>query len=152
MCKVIHGIDTPGVSGPVVGGMADTINRWVSHIHIRRGHVNLGSQRMLSIRKLALPHPLKEIEIFLDTTFAKRTILAGFIPTTPVLAYFLGIQAADICQFRFNQLDCITIELLVVIGGKEKALIPIESQPSHILLDGIHVLDIFLGRIRIIKA
>ena len=71
---VVHRIDAPFVTGPVMGGVQDAVHDRVSQIQIGRGHVDLGPQRFLAIRELTAFHPGKEIQILCHGAIAKRAV------------------------------------------------------------------------------
>jgi hypothetical protein len=51
-----------------------------------------------------------------------------------------------------DQLNSECIKLIKIIGGIEFPVIPVESQPVDIFLDGFYIFHLFLGRIGIVKA
>jgi hypothetical protein len=61
-------------------------------------------------------------------------------------------EAVHIGLSIFNELDGVSIELLEIVGGVKEAIIPIEPEPSDILDNGIHILDVLLARIGIIES
>ena len=44
MCEIVHRIDAPGISGSVVCHMSHTVDNRITHVHIRRCHVNTGTK------------------------------------------------------------------------------------------------------------
>jgi hypothetical protein len=63
---VVSGVDTPLVSRVRVGMEPNAVSNKVPHAGVGVLHVHLDSQRALSFLETALPHFLKQIEIFLD--------------------------------------------------------------------------------------
>ena len=59
MGKVVHGINTPLVSGTVMLGVQDSIENRIAHEHIRRGHVYFGTEYPGPIGKLTFSHPFE---------------------------------------------------------------------------------------------
>ena len=43
--EVVHRVDAPVVAGPVVRDAANAVDGRVPHIHVGRGHVDLGPER-----------------------------------------------------------------------------------------------------------
>ena len=44
MGKIVHRVDAPFVTGPVVGYSQNPVNHRVPHIQVGRSHINLGPQ------------------------------------------------------------------------------------------------------------
>ena len=78
MREVIKRIDAPFVSLSVVMTVQYSVNDGVSHVQIRRGHINFGSQASFPVRKFAVFHPLEQIEIFLDASVPVRAFFSRF--------------------------------------------------------------------------
>jgi hypothetical protein len=51
-----------------------------------------------------------------------------------------------------NQLLGKGVHLLEIVRGVVHPLGPVESEPAHVLLDRLHVLSVFFGRIRVVEA
>ena len=66
--------------------------------------------------------------------------------------YLVQRQLADKRLAGLDQLDCETVELFKIIGGKVNIFTPVEAEPLYVLLDRIDVLDVLFGRVRIVKA
>ena len=60
MCKIIHRVDAPGVTCSVMRHMCHTVDDRVTHIDIRRCHINFRTQNLFSILKFSVLHILKE--------------------------------------------------------------------------------------------
>ena len=61
MGKVIHRVNAPCIAGVVVCHTGYTVDDRVSHVDIRRSHINLGTKHLLTILILALFHFLKKL-------------------------------------------------------------------------------------------
>ena len=59
MGKIIHGIYAPGISRVMMAHMGHTVNDRITHIHIRRGHVNSGAQNLFPVGIYAILHFFK---------------------------------------------------------------------------------------------
>ena len=59
-------------------GTLDTIDDGVTHIHIGRSHIDLGTKSLFTIGKFPSFHTTEEVEVFFNGTVAVRTFLAGF--------------------------------------------------------------------------
>ena len=150
--KVVHGIDAPLVAGPVVFGMADAVQRGVTHDHVGRGHVDLGAEHMLPVGELAVAHPVEQIEVFLDGTVPVWAFRARLRQRAPAGADFLGALAVHIRLAVTDELLGERIQLIEVVGSVIFPIVPFAAEPVHVFTDGIHVFGIFLHRIGIVEA
>ncbi len=148
---VVHRINAPLVTGSMVMGVHDTIHHRISQIEIVSCHIDLGAQRSSTVGKLPCLHSLEQVQVLFDRPVAERAVLAGFSQSAAVLSHLLTVQIANKCLAIANQLQSPLIELFKVIGGVVES-IPLESEPLHIRHDGLHVLVVFLGRVRVVKA
>ena len=152
MSEIIHWIYAPSITSTVMGSMGNTVDNRIPHVDIRRCHVNLCSQYLLTIGKLAVLHAGKEIQILLNAAVSIWAFLACLSQGATHAADFLSSGIVYIGLAVFNELYSKFVQLLKVVGSIEHPLIPAKAQPFYILLDGIHILHIFLDRICVIKA
>mmetsp|Transcript_20462 Transcript_20462/g.43897 ORF Transcript_20462/g.43897 Transcript_20462/m.43897 type:complete len:218 (-) Transcript_20462:775-1428(-) len=57
--KIVHRIDAPLVSRGLVRLVLDPVQHGIAEVEVRRGHVDLGSQDVRSVLKVASPHLFK---------------------------------------------------------------------------------------------
>ena len=152
MGKVVHRIDAPGISRTMMMGVGDAVDDRIAHDHIRRSHVDLRAQYLLSIGEFASLHTGKQIKVLLDTAVAVRAFLARLRQRAAVLLDLLSREVIHISQALLDELDRIVIELIEVVRGIIHAVLPREAEPMDVLLDGVDVLRILLRRIRIVEA
>ena len=152
MRKIIHGIDAPLIARAPMLFIQDTIHGRIAHVHVGRGHIDLGSQRLGAFGKLACAHAAEQIQAFLDGTVAPGTVLAGGSQRAAVFAHLILVQLVHIGQAALDPVLGNFIAFIVIIAGVEQAARPVEAQPGDILLDGLHKLGVFLGRVGIVKA
>src|SRR2546423_20027 len=107
---------------------------------------------MCAVRKLALFHAAKQIEVFLDRTAPEAAGAARFGECSAKLAQFLGCRAVDVGQIGLDQMPRKLVEAVEIVGSVIKMRAPVEAQPEHRRLDRILVLDVFLDWIGIVKA
>jgi len=63
--EIVHGIDAPRIPGLMMNDtMSDPVQRRITHIHIRGGHVDFGSQGSTAICEFPCPHTLKQVHVF----------------------------------------------------------------------------------------
>src|SRR5262245_1826560 len=102
MRVVVHWIDAPLVSGPVVLHVKNAIHHRVAHIQVGRRHVDLGPQSTRAVRKLAVFHSLKQIEVLLDGAIAVRALLAWFCQCASILP---SLSSAEVAYISLSCLD-----------------------------------------------
>ena len=149
---VIGRVDAPGVARPVMAHATDPVHEGVAEEQVGIDHVDPGSERAGAVRKLAGPHPPEEFEVLLDRPAAEGAFLPGFADRSPVFPDLVDAEVADIGLALADEVLGIVVEPLVVIRGVKLAVLPVESQPADVLLDGFHVLDLFGLGVRIVEA
>ena len=152
MSKVIHWINAPGVAGSVVGHMSNTVDDRITHVHVRRCHIDLGTKNFFSIGIFAFFHFLKKLKVFFYGTVTVRAFFSRFCQCPSVLANLLRCQVTDIGFAFFDQLHCCFIHLVKVIGCEKQSVFPVSTQPFDIRLDGLYKLNSLLGRVGVIKT
>ena len=148
---VIHRVDAPLIARPMMLGVQNAVHHRVAHVEVRRRHIDLRPQRAAPIRKLARPHPRKQLPILRHAPVAKRARFPRFRRRAARLAHLLRRQIANISLPVLNQLHRPIMQLAEVIGGVEKPVLPIETQPLHVFDNRIDILRLFLRRVRIIE-
>ncbi len=151
MGKIIHRVYAPIIAGAVVFPMLNTIDDRVAHYKVGRGQVNLGAQGVLTVGKFAGAHAGKKIQTFLN-----RPVAPGrggrHANAAAVLSHLVGVEFADVGLACLYQLHCVLVNLLKVIRGKKKPILPIKAQPANVGLDSVHKLLLLLGRVGVVKA
>ena len=132
--------------------MGDTIDHRVAHHKVRRCHVDFCPQDACPVGELTRAHTREEIEIFLHGTIAVRAFHTCLGQRSAMGTDLICREVVHIGKPLLYQCYCIFIHLLEVIRCVETAVVPREAEPADILLNGVHVLDIFLRRICIVKA
>ena len=61
----IHRIDAPLVARAMMSSEADTIDRRITQVDIRRAHVDLRAQYHAAFRVLAVAHLAEQLQVFL---------------------------------------------------------------------------------------
>ena len=148
---VVHRIDAPGVAGAVVRRVADPVQRRIAHVEVRRRHVDLGAQHVRAVGELVGAHPREQIEVLRHRSIAVRAVPARLGQRAAVRAHLVGAQAVDVRLALLDQLDGELIQPLEVVRRVELG-VPREAEPRDVLLDRVDVLDLFLGRVRVVEA
>ena len=90
VCVVVHRVDAPFIIGLVMNQtMAYTIQCWVTHVDVRRGHVDTRAQRTTTILKLAGTHTLEQIEALINRAFTVWAFSARLGQSATVLTHLL---------------------------------------------------------------
>ena len=152
MRKIIHGVDAPLIACIVVSHMRHSIDYRISHIDIRGSHIDAGTQYLLAVRKFSLFHLFEQLEVLLHAAVAGRIILAGLFKGSAVLFDLLCRQIGHISFALLDQLHGSLIHLPEIVGGKEKPVLPVCTEPCHVFLDGLYKLFILFGRICVIET
>jgi len=95
--------------------VANSIDRRITHVHVRRRHVDLGTQDMLTIAKLAGIHAAEQIQIFLDAAIAVGTVLARLGQRASVFANLFSTEAVYIRDALFDQLYCGLVQAVEIV-------------------------------------
>ena len=69
-----------------------------------------------------------------------------------VFPELLGRQLADIGKAFADQLKSILIGFIKIIGTVKEAVAPIKAEPMNVVLNGVYILGVFLGRIGIVHT
>ncbi len=77
---------------------------------------------------------------------------AGGGHISPVLLELLRRQLAHIGQALFDEAHRLTIILVKVIRAVEEPVAPVKAQPVDVLLDGVDILGVLLGRVRVVHT
>ena len=152
MCKVIERINAPGIPRSMMGRMQHTINDRISHDHIRRSHIDLGAKHLFPILVLAFLHLLEKLQVLFDASVSIGTFLARMLQIATSIMDFLTRLVIDIRKTHADQLAGEFIQLRKIVRCIMDRFLPMEAKPLHILQNGIHILDLFLCRVRIIEA
>ena len=129
--------------------MADAVDHRVAHIEVAGGQVDLGPEGIAVVLKFPGPHPGEQVETLLDGPVP----VGGnrrCVQVAPVLLELLGGQLADVGKTLLNQLHGVLVVLFKVVGAVVEPVAPVEAQPVNVLLDGLHVLFIFLGGVGVV--
>jgi len=152
MGKVIHGVNAPGVSGPVVLGMKNPVHDRIPHVEIGGSHVDLGSKNPGAVRKLAPAHALKKGQVLLRGTDSVRALFPRLCQGPPVFPDLLCTEIIHIGFPLQDQPHGEFIELLKIVGGIVLPIFPVKTEPTDIGLDRLHVFDVLLAGIRVVEA
>ena len=148
---VVHRINAPLISGPMVMGVLDTIKNRISEHHIWMSHIYLGTENFLTIRIFAITHFPEQFQILFRGAVPVRAVCSRSLYRTTIGTHFLLGLVIHICLSLHYHLFGPFIELIEIIGCIA-LLLPLETKPFDIFLNSIDVLGILFCRIGIVIA
>ena len=152
VCEIVHRIDIPLASCTVVRmGGDDAVDDRITEVHVRVGHINLGTEHHLAILYLAALHGFEQAQVFLDRTVAIRRSHTGFGRRTFLLGYLLGRLLIHVGLTLLDETDGEVVELLEVVGSVID-IAPTETQPADVTLDGFYIFGVLFGRVGVVET
>ena len=152
MREIVERINAPRVARAVMRRAQNAINDRVAHDDIRRRHVNLRAETFLAVRVFPVFHLFKKAQIFFDAAIPIRAFRARMRQIAAHRVDFLSRRIVHIRQPHLNQAARKFVELGEIIGRIMHRFLPLETEPFHVFQNGIDVLHLFFGRIRIVKT
>ena len=152
MRVVVHRVDAPRVARTVVRRVPDAVDHRVAQVDVRRRHVDLRPEHLGAVFELAVAHPLEQVEALRDRPVAPRALAARLGERAAVFPDLLGRQLVHVGLARLDEADRVVVDLLEVIGRVVEPILPVEAEPVNAVDDRVNVLDVFLGRVRVVEA
>ena len=152
MSEVIHRIDAPFIACSVVCHMSNTINNRVSHIHVRRCHINLSAEYFLSVCIFTLFHLLEKLKILFNSSVSVWALFTWLCKCSAVFTDLICCQVAYVCFSFLDQLYSSFIHLVKIIRCKEKSVFPVSTQPFDISFNRFYKFAFLFCRVCIIKT
>ena len=152
MCKIVHRIDTPFISGIVMCHVRHTINNRISHVHIWACHIDSGAQNLFAVGIFARFHLFKQNEVFFYASLCTGIHLTRLGQRTAVFTDLIRGKIRNVSFAFLNQLYSALIHLVEIVGCKEQSVLPVCAQPFYVRLDRFYKFDLFLRRVGIVKT
>ncbi len=149
--EVVHGVDAPLVPLTVVVHVTDPVDHRVTHVEVAGGQVDFRPKGVPVILKFARAHPGEQVKALFNRPIPVGGD-GGGVQIAPVRLELLGGQIAHIGQTLLDQLHCVLVVLLEVVGAEEEPVAPVEAQPVNILLNGLYELHVLLGGVGVVHA
>ena len=149
--EVVHRVDAPVIAGPVMGGVTDPVDHRVAHVHVRRRHVDLGTQHVLAVRECARAHAAEEIQVLGDCPVPMRARRTGLGQRAAGAANLVRRQAADVGLAPLDELLGESVKLREVIRGKGGSL-PVEAEPGDVALNRLDEVRVLPLGVRVVVA
>ena len=113
----IHRIDTPFITGIVVGGVANTIDGRIAQIHVGAGHVDACTQNQAAIGMFAIAHFFKQAQRFFGRTIAPWRIDTSFGQRATIGAHLFSVLFIDIGVAGTDQCLCTGVHDVEVVAS-----------------------------------
>ena len=128
---IVHRVDAPLVSCPLMFGVEDAVHDRVAHIHVGRGHVDFCSQHTRPVGEFASLHAGEEVKIFFNTPAAEGAVFARLGQAAAELADLVDGLVVDVRFAILDELDRPLVELIKIIRGIAGA-VPLEAEPADV--------------------
>ena len=151
VCKVVHRINAPLVACSVMMQTVYSVDNGVTHIEVARCKVNLRTQGHLAVLKFAVFHTFKQVKAFLNRAVTVRA-LCRRLRIAPVLPHLIGSKLANVGKSLFNQLNCVLVHLLKILGRIVKSVVPVKAEPLYVLLDSVNILNVLFCWVGIVHT
>ena len=152
MSEVIHRVDHPIRTRPVVFDEFDAVDDRITQQHVIVGHVYPRAQHPTSFRVRSFLHFFKQPLVLLNGAIAKWTGCSGNSRRALLSGHLLGWLIVYIRLALSNQLLCKGIKLSEIITGVIFPSLPFEAEPSNIPSNRIHILDTLLLWVGIVES
>ena len=149
---VVEGVDFPGVAGAVVVIELDAVHQRVAHQHVFVGHVDFGAQDAAAGFAVTGLHFAEELEVFLDAAPTEGAVDAGAFDGAAVGTDGFAVLVVDVGQALFDQQLGPGVHLLEIIRGVTHLQLLTAGEPFDVADDGIHVFDVFLTGVGVVKT
>ena len=100
-----------------MGGVFDAVQQGIAEHHVRMRHVDLGTQDLLAVGILAVPHFAEEFQVLFGSAVAPGALGAGLIDGAASRADFLLRLVVHIGQAALDQLLGPGVQLVEIIRG-----------------------------------
>ena len=100
MGVIIHRIDAPRIPGTVVCHVQNSIHYRVSHVQIRRRHVDFCAECSRTIGEFPFFHALEQVEILLNGAVSVGAVFARLSQCPAIFTDLVRSKIANICFTR----------------------------------------------------
>ena len=151
---VVGRVDAPGVARAWVGGVEDAVHHGVAQVDVGRRPCR--SSR--AARGAPSGNSPARMRARRSRFSSSRAVAPRAVPG-PARSACRGARGSGRRSGRprrpcppLHQQHRPVVELLEVVGRVVEVLAPVEAEPAHVLLDGVDVLLLLLGRVRVVEA
>src|SRR5207247_425942 len=98
---IVHGINTPVISGTMMTRMENAIHDWIAEVEVGGVHVDLGAERSRAVGELARLHAAEQVEACFHRPIAVRARLAALY----IAAGFRDLVSRQVVDVSLAVLD-----------------------------------------------
>lgn len=131
--------------------MKNSVNNGVSHIDIRRGHIDFCAKHFFAVVKFARFHASEKIKVFFGRTVPVRAFFSRFGQGPAGKTYFFGRKVTDISFPFFYKLFRALIHYVEIVRGVVE-VIPFEAQPLYVSFDAVYKFLVFFEGVCVVKS
>ena len=131
--------------------MHDPVDDGISHVDVGGGHVDAGPDADLAVGVLAVPHVVEDLQRLLGGTVPPGAVLARLGKGAAAVLDLVGSHLAGVGLAAPDQLLAALVHLREIVRSVVE-LVPLESQPADVALDGADVFLLLLGRVGVVVA
>ena len=132
-----------------VGRVQHAVDDGVSHVDVRRRHVDLGAQADFAVRVLAVSHVVEDLQGFFPGTVSVRAVGARLGQRASGRLDLVRGLGADISVAVADELFGAFVHLIEIVGSKQE-VVPLEAKPLHVLFDIAYEFLIFGDGVRVV--
>ena len=132
--------------------MRHTVNNRITHINIRRCHINLCTQNLFSVFIFSFTHLFEQLKVFLYGAVAVWAVFPRLFQCTSVFTNLFRTQVTHVSLAFLDQFYRTLIHGIKIIRCKIKVLFKICPQPFHIFFNRLYKFCVFFHRICIVKS
>ena len=151
MSKIIHRISIPLSASTMMWSMNDTIHDWVTEVHVRISHIELGTKHHTSFRSLRSIHLFKKSKTLFNRTVTIRTGSTRSSRSTLLFSNLLSSLLINISMTFLDHPNSKLPQLLKVIRSIIN-IAPLKAKPLNILKYIFNIFIVLLTWVGIIKT
>jgi len=152
MREIVHRINAPFIACILMRQVRDAVDDRVSHIDVRRRHIDFRAEDFAAVLVLTGFHFLKKLQALFRQTFPAGIVFPRLGQRSAVFPDFICRKFRDIGQTFPDQQDSLFIHRIEIIRREEKTVLPVGTEPFDVCLDGFDKFFFLFCRIRIVKT
>src|SRR6266850_5412938 len=91
------------------------------------------------------------MEIFFNRAISVRAVLSWLGQRSAIFTNFISAQTVDISIVVSDELNGVFVELPEIVGRVIQPIVPVETEPADVALNGLLEFHRFLTRIRVVE-
>ena len=151
VCEVVGRVDAPRIARPGMRGMHDPVQHRVTKVDVGGRHIDAGAEHARAVGERTRAHLREQVQALLDRTASPGALAPRLGQGPPMLPDLVRGEVIHVCLAGPHKLSRPGIQLLEVVRRVVQVLAPVEAQPAHVGLDGVDVLLLLPGRVRVVE-